>query len=64
MDLLHLKEKLTHENIILKEVLYEVQLQEIQRMAWIPSPLPYPGYTTPARFGFMSKLEILAQPLI
>lgn len=64
MDLIHLKERLTHENIILKEVLYEAKLQEIQGMDWAPPPLPYPGYTTPARFGFMSKLELLAQPLI
>lgn len=64
MDLVQLKERLTQENITLREVLQEVKLQEIQRMGWVPPPLPYPGYTTPARFGFMSKLEVLAQPLI
>ena len=64
MDLVNLKERLTQENIVLKEVLHEIKLQEIQEMAWVPPPFPYPGYTTPARFGFMSKLEILVRPLI
>ena len=64
MDLVHLKEKLAQENIVLKEVLHEIKSYEIQGMQWVPTPLPYPGYTTPIRFGFMSKLEILAQSLI
>jgi len=63
MDLVYLKDKLIRENITLREVLQEIKVLEIQGMQWIPKPLPYPGYTTPARFGFMSKLEILAQPL-
>jgi len=64
MDLMYLKEKLTQENVTLREVLQEIHVLEIQGMQWIPKPLPYPGYTTPPRFGFMSKLDTLAQPLI
>lgn len=64
MDLMYLKDKLTQENATLREILQEINTPEIQGMQWIPKPLPYPGYTTPPRFGFMSKLEILAQPLI
>lgn len=76
MNLEQLKEILIQENITLREVLQEFKLQEFklqedQGVGWIPPPLPYPGYTTPARFGFMSKLmsksksklEALAQPL-
>lgn len=64
MDLIQLKDKLIQENTILREVLQEVRLQEIQGMGWVLQPIPYPGYTTPARFGFMSQLETLTRPLV
>ena len=64
MNLEYLKEKLTQENTTLRKVLQDIKLLEIQTMGWVPPPLPYPGYTKGPRFGFMSELELLSQPLI